>query len=65
MRHAPFNVKNVVSHPFFINNVGLKRIDISYIGVRGSCVLSMRLLLELLFFLFFKQILLFFPIFSI
>ena len=37
MRHAPFNVKTV-SHPFFIKNVGLKRIDISYRGTGKLCV---------------------------
>ena len=43
--------------------VGLKLwIEISY-RVRGAYVLSMKLLLELLFFPFFEQIFLFFPIF--
>ena len=29
--------KKVVSHPFFIKNVGLKRTDISYRGVGKLC----------------------------
>ena len=31
-------LKNVVSHPFFMKNVGLKRVDISYRDTGKLCV---------------------------
>ena len=59
MHHAPFNVKKNLVHMHF----SLKMLDFSGLryatGLRGSCVLSMKLLLEPLFF----PIFLYFPIF--